>query len=108
MHSVRHSLSTDNSAMNAALLVLMRHDSDPFNRWEAGQRLALNRILHALRAGLPLVLSPAFIEAMRGVLNHPHPPGGPRGQSHHPPPRVWRHASHRQCCLLYTADAAYE
>jgi aminopeptidase N len=51
--------------------VLMRHDSDPFNRWEAGQRLALNRILHALRAGQPLVLSPVFIDAMRGLLNHP-------------------------------------
>ena len=61
----------DDGLSDAALLVLMRHDSDPFNRWEAGQRLALNRILHALRAGLPLVLSPAFIEAMRGVLNHP-------------------------------------
>ncbi|MBV8035412.1 aminopeptidase N, partial [Roseateles sp.] len=56
---------------DAGLLVLMRHDSDPFNRWEAGQRLALNRILHALRDGQPLVLSTAFIEAMRGVLNHP-------------------------------------
>src|SRR5262249_38186947 len=48
----------DDGLSDAALLVLMRHDSDPFNRWEAGQRLALNRILHALRAGQPLVLSP--------------------------------------------------
>ena len=28
---------------DAELLILLRHDSDPFNRWEAGQRLALNR-----------------------------------------------------------------
>jgi aminopeptidase N len=61
----------DDGLSDAALLVLMRHDSDPFNRWEAGQRLALNRILAALRAGQPLVLSNAFIEAMRAVLNHP-------------------------------------
>jgi aminopeptidase N len=61
----------DDGLSDAALLVLMRHDSDPFNRWEASQRLALNRILHALRAGQPLVLSPVFIDAMRSVLNHP-------------------------------------
>ena len=61
----------DDGLSDAALLVLMRHDSDAFNRWEAGQRLALNRILSSLRAGQPLVLSPAFIEAMRAVLNHP-------------------------------------
>jgi aminopeptidase N len=61
----------DDGLSDAALLVLMRHDSDPFNRWEAGQRLALNRILSALRAGQPLVLSSAFIEAMRAVLRHP-------------------------------------
>ncbi|HEY9105698.1 MAG TPA: aminopeptidase N, partial [Roseateles sp.] len=61
----------DDGLSDAGLLVLMRHDSDPFNRWEASQRLALNRILHALRAGQPLQLSPVFIDAMRGVLNHP-------------------------------------
>nr|MDQ2734634.1 aminopeptidase N [Pseudomonadota bacterium] len=27
---------------DAELLLLLRHDSDPFNRWEAGQRLALS------------------------------------------------------------------
>jgi aminopeptidase N len=56
---------------DAALLVLMRHDSDAFNRWEAGQRLALNRILAAVRSGQPLVLGNAFIESMRAVLKHP-------------------------------------
>ena len=34
---------------DAELLVLLQHDTDPFNRWEAGQRLALNRLLGALR-----------------------------------------------------------
>ncbi len=55
---------------NADLLVQLQHDSDAFNRWEAGQRLALNQILAALRAGLPLQLDQAYIEAMRALLNH--------------------------------------
>jgi aminopeptidase N len=31
----------DDGLDDAALLVLLQHDSDAFNRWEAGQRLAL-------------------------------------------------------------------
>ncbi len=30
---------------------LMAHDSDPFNRWEAGQRLAMRRLLHLVESG---------------------------------------------------------
>ncbi|CAN5356196.1 aminopeptidase N [soil metagenome] len=56
---------------DADLLVLMQHDTDPFNRWEAGQRLALNRLLAAVAHGGTLTLDSAFIEAMRGVLRHP-------------------------------------
>ena len=59
---------------DADLLVLLQHDSDPFNRWEAGQRLASHRLLGAIRAdGDPreAVLDAAFIDAMRGVLRHP-------------------------------------
>jgi hypothetical protein len=41
-------------------LALLAHDDDPFNRWEAGQRLAVDTILNA--QGHP---SPAFIEALR-------------------------------------------
>ena len=56
------------------LLVLLQHDSDPFNRWESGQRLAANRLLAAIRAeggvGAP-ALDAAFLDAMRGVLRHP-------------------------------------
>jgi aminopeptidase N len=44
---------------------------DPFNRWEAGQRLALNRLLAAIGRRRPLELDDAFIEAMRAVLRHP-------------------------------------
>jgi aminopeptidase N len=53
------------------LLVLLQHDSDPFNRWEAGQRLALNRQLAAIHGGGPVTLDVAFVDAMRAVLRHP-------------------------------------
>ena len=58
------------SLSDADLLTLLNHDSDPFNRWEAGQRLALNRILAAVREGTSLQLDAAFVDAMRGVLRH--------------------------------------
>jgi aminopeptidase N len=45
------------------LVRLMAEDDDPFNRWEAGQRLAADVILK--RNGEP---SPAFLEAARRVL----------------------------------------
>jgi len=55
------------------LLVLLAHDTDPFNRWEAGQRLALRRALAAVRAEGPVhdPLDAAYLEAMRAVLRHP-------------------------------------
>jgi aminopeptidase N len=52
------------------LLVLLAHDPDPFNRWEAGQRLALHRLIAAVREGHLLQLDAAFVDAMRGVLRH--------------------------------------
>lgn len=60
---------------DAQLLTLLAHDSDPFNRWEAGQRLGLRAALAAIRdpqhaADAP-VLSDAFLAAMREVLRHP-------------------------------------
>jgi aminopeptidase N len=45
------------------LLYLMAHDDDPFNRWEAAQRLGAAIILE--RKGEP---SPAFVQAARNVL----------------------------------------
>jgi aminopeptidase N len=56
---------------DADLLVLLQHDSDPFNRWEAGQRLALNRLLGAIRGEREPLLDAEFVDAMRGVLRHP-------------------------------------
>ena len=61
----------DDGLEDAALLTLLRHDRDPFNRWEAGQRLALRRMLDALPAGQTPTLDAAYIEAMRDVLRHP-------------------------------------
>ncbi len=48
---------------DADLVHLMAHDSDAFNRWEAGQRLAGAIILE--KAGKP---TPAFVEACARVL----------------------------------------
>ncbi|MBK6649356.1 MAG: aminopeptidase N [Betaproteobacteria bacterium] len=55
------------------LLTLLANDSDPFNRWEAGQRLVLGSALAALNSApseAP-VLDEACIQALREVLRHP-------------------------------------
>ena len=52
---------------DAELLHLFSHDSDPVNRWEAGQRLAMTRLLQltaAVAAGGKMALDDTFIEAM--------------------------------------------
>ena len=67
---------------DAQLLHLLAHDSDPFNRWEAGQRLAVRSALAAIysgaahaciqgSAGQNDVLNEAYLAAMRQVLHHP-------------------------------------
>ncbi|MBI3524050.1 MAG: aminopeptidase N [Betaproteobacteria bacterium] len=51
---------------------LMAHDSDPFNRWEAGQRLATQRLLNLIQqiqVGEKLSLDDLFINALRTTLN---------------------------------------
>ncbi|MEZ0308361.1 MAG: aminopeptidase N, partial [Ramlibacter sp.] len=57
------------------LLTLLAHDSDPFNRWEAGQRLAVRRALAFIaQDGLTpgdIRLDTPYIEAMRTILRHP-------------------------------------
>mgnify|MGYP003700299239 CR=1 FL=1 len=56
---------------DAELAHLMAHDSDPFNRWEAGQRLALNVLLSGIeahRAGKAVAFPDHFIAAVRRVL----------------------------------------
>ena len=63
---------------DAQLLHLLAHDSDPFNRWEAGQRLAVNQAVYAIKsiAENPIntsgnLLNDAYLSAMREVLHHP-------------------------------------
>ncbi len=54
-----------------ARLHLLRHDSDPFNRWESAQRLMLDAALQAVRGGTPARLPVALVEALRAVLDEP-------------------------------------
>ncbi|MCB1981331.1 MAG: aminopeptidase N [Rhodoferax sp.] len=60
----------DDGLDDDALRVLLAHDGDAFVRWEAGQRLALRRMLAALPAGASDRLDDAFVDAMRAVLRH--------------------------------------
>jgi len=81
---------------DAELAFLMEHDSDPFNRWEAGQRLATRRLLvlidkvlladsaaqtfdgddadvaaaMAATAGAPVAEQSALVAALRSTLRH--------------------------------------
>ena len=59
---------------DAQLLTLLAFDPDPFNRWEAAQRLALRRALMAIQSNEPVPSTPlddAYLGAMREVLRHP-------------------------------------
>ncbi|MEX8194677.1 aminopeptidase N [Comamonas guangdongensis] len=55
---------------DADLLTLLAHDSDPFNQWEASQRLGLRIALNAINAGASDadLLPASFVQAMRSVL----------------------------------------
>lgn len=57
---------------NDDLAFLLAHDSDPFNRWEAGQRLATRELLTLAgraAAGQPLALDDSTIAAFARVLS---------------------------------------
>ncbi|MBS0390989.1 MAG: aminopeptidase N [Proteobacteria bacterium] len=66
---------------DAELLTLLTHDTDAFNRWEAGQRLMLRIAINAIADSALLVsaggqiyqnlLPAALVQAMRDVLRHP-------------------------------------
>ncbi len=56
---------------DAQLLHLMAHDSDAFNRWEAGQALATRILLagvDSIRAGKPMAIPADFLEAVGRTL----------------------------------------
>jgi aminopeptidase N len=60
---------------DAQLLTLLANDPDPFNRWEAGQRLALRSAINCIATGADSTgatpLNDAYIDAMRAVLRSP-------------------------------------
>ncbi|MDR3369653.1 aminopeptidase N [Rhodoferax sp.] len=57
------------------LLTLLAHDPDPFNRWEAGQRLALRSAIQSIASSPDEIrassLNDSYVSAMRLVLRHP-------------------------------------
>ena len=65
-------VTLDDGLDDAALLVLLQHDADAFNRWEAGQRLSLGRLMADLpgTADLP-PLDDAYLHALRRVVRDP-------------------------------------
>ncbi|TWC42864.1 aminopeptidase N [Pseudomonas sp. SJZ079] len=55
------------------LMFLMQHDSDGFNRWEAGQQLSvqvLQELIGQHQRGQPLVMDQRLIAALRSVLEN--------------------------------------
>jgi aminopeptidase N len=63
----------DFSWSDEELAHLLAHDSDPFNRWEAGQRLASRLILAAaedISVGRPAYWPQTFVEAAARLLEH--------------------------------------
>ena len=58
----------DDGLQPSALRHLLSHDSDPFNRWEAGQRLMLQALLQALAQPLTDAPGPVLDEALLASL----------------------------------------
>ncbi|NOT99094.1 MAG: aminopeptidase N [Sideroxydans sp.] len=61
----------DYTYSDSELVQLLKHDRDPFNRWEAGQRLCMQRLMALVaqaQAGEPLTLDELFIDALRSTL----------------------------------------
>jgi aminopeptidase N len=52
-------------------LVLLAHDPDAFNRWEASQRLMMAQLLPAIAEGREVRPGEDFIAALRSLLRHP-------------------------------------
>ena len=54
------------------LMFLMKHDSDGFNRWEAGQRLAIDviqEVVGQIQAGIEPMVDERIVRAFEHVLN---------------------------------------
>jgi aminopeptidase N len=61
----------DDGLSDADRLVLLAHDTDPFNCWESGQKLAQRLMIAAIEGAGAVHLDDAFVDAMRTVLRHP-------------------------------------
>ena len=60
---------------DAQLVHLLTYDTDPFCRWEAGQRLMMRRLVKlttSIQTGEELSLDALLIEALRKILNDQH------------------------------------
>ena len=58
---------------DAELAFLFAHDPDPFNRWDAGQTLAINTLLNLvarIQQGAALSLEDTFVAAFKATLEH--------------------------------------
>jgi aminopeptidase N len=67
-------VTVDTRYSDDELAFLAAHDSDPFNRWEAGQRMAIARLMaltDAAESGRPLELDDAFVKMVRSTLADP-------------------------------------
>ncbi|XP_044486080.1 puromycin-sensitive aminopeptidase-like isoform X1 [Mangifera indica] len=61
----------DSDLSDIDLFFLLAHDSDEFNRWEAGQLLARKLMLSLVadfQQNKPLVLNPKFVHGLRSIL----------------------------------------
>lgn len=61
----------DSDLTDDDLFFLLAHDSDEFNRWEAGQILARKLMLSLVadfQQNKPLVLNPRFVQGLRSIL----------------------------------------
>ena len=61
----------DDGLSDVERVILLAHDGDAFNRWEAGQRRMLARLLRAVSSGEAPVLDAALARALRSVLRDP-------------------------------------
>jgi len=61
----------DDGLSDADLLVLLAHDSDAFNRWEASQRLAVSRLREAVAGSGQVQFDDSYLGALRALLTDP-------------------------------------
>jgi len=81
-------INVDYPYTDEELSFLARHDSDPFNRWEAGQRLACARLLGAIddfELGRPLTLDAALFDFFLHTIDADAPAPAFKAQSLHLP-----------------------